>query len=576
MRSTASARRTILFVALATLSTSAIAQDAITRMSVASDGTEGNGRSGFESYENRRPSISADGRFVAFESAATNLVSNDSNGVVDIFVHDRLTGATVRVSLDSAGNEANGDSGGTSLSQDGRFVAFTSLADNLVTVDTNSSRDVFVHDRDPDGNGSFDEGNGVTTLVSVNTNGVQGKNDSDTPAISADGNLIAFFSLSRNLVGGVNGSNVFLHDRAAATTICVSVDSSGNPGNNQSVLPSISADGRCVSFMSAASNLVPGDTGNHYDIFVHELASGITTRVSVDSSGVQGDGNCETSALSSDGSIVAFDSFADNLDSGDTNYGPDIFIHDRVSGSTERVSLDSNGVQGNGWSLSPTISADGRVVAFDSESNNLVANDTNALGDIFVHDRATGTTTAASFNCGGVPGDGSSIYSSISADGSIVVFLSFSDNLASGDTNGFADEFAHDLTISDPNASWNNYGAGFPGTHGIPSLTASANPVLGTQISIDIGNSLGLSTPGLLMIGASQASVPTNRGGTLLVAFDLLVPLSIDAGGSSLTGSVPSSPDLCGISAFLQTIEIDAGAAFGWSFTPGLELAFGH
>jgi Tol biopolymer transport system component len=361
-----------------------------------------------------------------------------------------------------------------------------------------------VHDRDPDGNGTFDEGNGVTTLVSVNTNGTQGKKDSDSPAISADGNLIAFESLSANLVADFNRSaDIFVHDRAAATTICVSVDPSGNTGDNWSALPSISADGRCVSFMSSASNLVPGDTNNSYDIFVRELANGTTTRVSVDSSGIQGDANCESSALSSDGSIVAFDSWADNLDSGDTNHGTDIFIHDRGTGSTERVSRDSTGVQGNGWSYSPSISADGQVVAFYSEANNLVANDTNALWDIFVHDRATGTTTAASFNCGGVPGDGASILPSISSDGSIVVFSSLADNFDSGDTNGFGDIFAHDLTISDPNASWNNYGAGFPGTHGIPGLSSSANPVLGTTISIDIGNSLGLSTTGFLLLGTS-------------------------------------------------------------------------
>ncbi|MGB7895074.1 MAG: calcium-binding protein, partial [Microcoleus sp.] len=175
----------------------------------------------------------------------------------------------------------------------------------------------------------------------------------------------------------------------------VSVDSAGNPGNSDSNAYSISADGRFVAFQSQASNLVPGDTNNKNDIFVRDLSTNTTTRVSVDSAGIQGNNDSFNPSISADGRFVAFASFS-NLVPGDTNNQPDIFVRDLLSNTTTRVSVDSAGNQGNSLSNNSAISADGRFVAFQSYASNLVPGDTNNQFDIFVRDLSTNTTTRAS------------------------------------------------------------------------------------------------------------------------------------------------------------------------------------
>jgi Tol biopolymer transport system component len=398
------------------------------RMSVDSFGTQGNSNSVY-------PLISADGRFVVFESAASNLVAGDSNGAQDIFVHDRQTGTTERVSVDSSGTQGNNVSFDPSISADGRFVAFTSFASNLVSGDTNGTSDVFVHDRQT----------GTTERVSVDSSGTQGNGSCLVPSISADGRFVTFSSFASNLVSGdTNGtSDIFVHDRQTGTTERVSVDSSGTEGNGPCYNPSISADDRFVAFSSDASNLVSGDTNGTADVFVHDRQTGTTERVSVDSSGAQGNGNGYYSSISSDGRFVTFSSSASNLVSGDTNGKSDVFVHDRQTGTTERVSVDSSGTQGNGNGDYPSISANGRLVAFQSDASNLVSVDTNGTFDIFVHDRQTGTTVLVSVDSSGTQGNSFSITPSISADGRFVAFDSLASNLVSGDTNGTEDLFSH-------------------------------------------------------------------------------------------------------------------------------------
>nr|HID13858.1 hypothetical protein [Anaerolineae bacterium] len=273
----------------------------MTRVSVASDGTEANG-------DNYLPAISADGRFVAFSSYATNLVTGDTNNWVDVFVHDRQTGDTVRVSVASDGTQGQyGGSNYPALSADGRFVAFWSCATNLVPSDTNGYCDIFVHDRDTDENDVFDEPGKVSTVrVSVASDGTQANGDSDFPSISADGRFVVFESNADNLVANDTNdiSDVFLHDRDAdedgifdepgeVSTVRVSVASDGAEGNGYSGSAAISADGRYVAFESYATNLVPSDTNGHQDIFLHDWKGGITTRISVSSSGTEGDGFSE-------------------------------------------------------------------------------------------------------------------------------------------------------------------------------------------------------------------------------------------------------------------------------------------
>ncbi len=401
-----------------------------TLVSVDSVGTQGNEGSG-------GPSLSADGRLVTFASDATNLVPGDTNGAKDIFVRALDTGELVRVSVDSAGTQGDDSSFSPVISADGRSVTFASTATNLVPGDTNGIRDTFVHDLTT----------GQTVRVSVNSAGTQGNDSSFSPSLSADGQLVAFASDASNLVAGdTNGAeDIFVHNLTTGQTARVSVDSAGIQGNGASFFPVISADGRSVTFASTATNLVPGDTNGTKDIFVHDLTTGQTVRVSVDSAGTQGNGASFFPVISADGQLVAFESLATNLVPGDTNGGRDIFVRDLTTGQTVRVSVDSASTQGNGASFSPSLSADGQMVAFSSDATNLVPGDTNGVRDIFVRDLTTRQTVRVSVDSAGIEGNGDSFSPSLSANERLVAFDSFATNLVPGDTNGAEDIFVHDF-----------------------------------------------------------------------------------------------------------------------------------
>jgi len=404
-----------------------------TRVSVASDGTQGNDFSGDSA-------ISATGRYVAFDSPATNLVSGDTNGVPDVFVHDRKTGQTTRVSVASDGTQGDCNSDFPSLSANGRYVAFDSCASNLVSGDSNGFVDTFVHDR----------ATGQTTLVSVASDGTQGNDSSSSHvSISDTGRYVAFQSFASNLVSGDtnNTLDVFVHDRQTGQTTRVSVASDGSQGNGLSAHPSLSANGRYVAFASSASNLVSGDTNGAEDVFVHDRKTGRTTLVSVASDGTQGNGESAFPSISDTGRYVAFFSSASNLVSGDTNFASDIFVHDRQTGQTTRVSVASDGTQANDGSGVLSLSANGRYVAFESVASNLVSGDTNNSQDIFVHDLKMGQTTRVTVASNGTQGNGDSFDPypfSLSANGRYVAFESVATNLVSGDTNGVTDIFVHD------------------------------------------------------------------------------------------------------------------------------------
>lgn len=409
-----------------------LAQGVTERVSLGQDGVQSNG-------DSITSAISANGRFVAFSSIATNLVSGDTNERQDVFVHDRQTGRTERVSLGQGGVEGNDFSEFPAISADGRYVAFQSNASNLVSGDTNESYDVFVHDRKL----------GTTRRVSVGPGGRQGNSHSVGALISADGRFVAFSSEATNLVrGDTNGRvDLFVRDRRNGATQRVSLGPDGAQGNQGSFGAAISADGRFVAFWSRASNLVPDDTNREWDVFVHDRKMGATRRVSLGPGGRQSDGpsGLYSVSLSADGRFVAFDSLATNLVPGDTNDAADIFVRDRKLGTTRRVSLGSDKLQGNGRSFYGTISADGRFVAFYSTATNLVPGDTNDSEDVFVRDRKTGTTRRASLGPGNISGNGPSQDPAISADGRFVSFFSYATNLVPGDTNGVRDVFVRTL-----------------------------------------------------------------------------------------------------------------------------------
>jgi len=425
----------VLILYLTFYSAAQAATPVTTRVSVDSDRNESNGSS-------ENPVVSSNNRFVAFQSWADNLVPNDTNGYPDIFVHDRQTGLTERVSVDSSGFGGSGYSYNPSISGDGRFVAFESDVSTLVPEDTNNMSDIFVYDRQT----------GLPSRVSIDSYDVQGNVNSYNPSITDDGRYVAFASYATNLVGGdSNGmdSDIFVHDRQTGQTERISVDSNGNQGSGGSHYPSISSDGRYVAFVSDVSTLVSGDTNGLRDVFVHDRQTGETERVNLNSNGNEANASCpspydaRTFSLSSDGRFVAFGSCADNLVPGDTNGYKDVFVRDRQTAETVRVSVDSNGNQGNYGGSLPSISGDGRYVAFGSGSSNLAPGDNNGASDVFIHDRQTGQTSLASVNSSGNQGSGVNTYSRspfISSDGSYVAFMSAA-ILCPDDTNDEEDVF---------------------------------------------------------------------------------------------------------------------------------------
>lgn len=349
-----------------------------TRVSVASGGIQATGHSG------RNSAVSADGRFVAFSSSATNLVAGDTNDGEDVFVHDRHTAITTRVSVSTGGGQATDWSVLDALSADGRYVAFSSRAANLTPGDTNDAYDVFVHDRVT----------GETTRASVSAGGaLAGGGGGYGGSLSADGRYVAFTSASPDLVAGdTNGVNdVFVRDRQTGVTTRVNVPPWGGEANEHSYAGELSADGRILVFTSAAHNLVAGDWNNTWDVFAHDRIAGTTTLVSTGLGGLgankpSGGPTFDRPDVSADGRYVVFMSEASNLVVDDTNDAADVFVHDLVTRITARVSVSTGNVQANAWSIDSDISGDGQFVAFSSDASNLVAGDSGPHRDIFVHD----------------------------------------------------------------------------------------------------------------------------------------------------------------------------------------------
>ena len=434
-------------LSLFTLSGHAFAIGQTTRVSVGNGGVQPNNDSSL-GYNNR--GISANGRFVVFQSAADNLVVGDTNKDSDIFVHDLLTHKIDRVNVASNGEQTPINNSTIcancsvfSLSADGRYIAFASVADNLVVGDTNSASDIFVHDRQTK----------QTTRVNVSSNGIQAVGGSYSPSISADGRYVAFESIANNLIiGDTNSStDVFVHDRLSKKTTRISINSNGSQAIDSSFYPDISADGRYVSFESYANNLVAGDTNFGADVFVCDRQTKQITRVNVNSNGEQavdpGIFPVRSNKISADGRYVVFHSFAENLVSDDTNGLVDVFVRDLKLKQTSRVSVGSNNTQGNAFSLNPDISANGRFVVFTSYSS-LALNDTNNSIDVYLHDRSTHQASVISVDLNGsqASGFGSESGASISADGRYVAFEGWALPLIGGANFGY-DVFVRDRNL---------------------------------------------------------------------------------------------------------------------------------
>lgn len=384
----------------------------VERVSVASDGTEANGGSA-------SGSISPDGRFVTYSSAASNLVLGDTNNFEDVFVHDRQTRATERVSVASDGTEGSGASYGPSISADGRYVAFESVAFELAP-------NMFVHDRQTN----------ATDWVSVPI-GPRGEvSEGFHGSISADGRSVLY---SANDRGG--NSDILVFDRQTDTRDFVPVASGDNPFT---VSQSISADGRFVTYSTLHG--YSDTTEGIYGVFVVDRQTDTTELVSVASDGTDANGLSDGGSISADGRFVAYQSDATNLVPGDTNGATDVFVFDRQTSTTERVSVASDGSEASG--AGPSISPDGRFVAYSSAASNLVPGDTNGTADVFVFDRQTHTTTRVSVASDGAEANGRSSSASISSDGRTVTYWSDASNLVPGDTNGVSDVFVVQIDVA--------------------------------------------------------------------------------------------------------------------------------
>jgi len=387
--------------------------------------------------------ISGDGRYVAFESKASNLVPNDTNGYSDIFVYDKQTKITKRVSVSSTGEEANGGSYWVSISNDGSRIAFTSAASNLVDGDTNNALDVFVYDMNT----------GHTIRVSVKSDGSQVYEGSSAsyPSISGDGDSVSFTSNAE--FDGTNLINsVIVHKISTGETKNIVMSSDGvygNKGGGGSSHSPFSYDGRYIAFVSGSDNLVPDDTNNTSDIFVRDLLLGKTTRVSVTSGGKEGANSSDSPSISGDGQYVVFSTGSALISC--TTQCPNIFLHDMLTGVTSPVDIPFQDIGPNGVSYNPSISSNGRFVSFQSDATNLVPNDLNTCPssptyclDIFVRNLLLNQNFLISVDSNNNQTNDSSFDPAISSDGRYVAFESLATNLVPDDTNGFSDIFLRD------------------------------------------------------------------------------------------------------------------------------------
>ncbi len=493
---------------LAPYSATAAITTSTTRVSVASDGTDANGAS-------TRPSISADGRYVAFQSWATNLVSNDTNNAWDIFVRDRTSGVTTRVSVASNGDQANGSSYSPSISADGRYVAFQSDASNLVPNDSNGHSDIFIHDLQT----------GATSIVSLAWDGSAANGDSTDPSLSADGLYVAFTSGASNLVANdIDGvADVFVRAVAVGQTVRAGTINGQDLDSRGSSGASISNDGRYTAFSSQTTRL--GPSYDHPEIYVYDRNLGSSTMASVSDDSTPSNGSTYRPSISGNGEYVVFDSGdATNLVSG---YVGGVFLRDLRTNVTTAVSAAG---------MAAVLNADGRYVVFAADRQLLSPDDTSQLTDIYRFDRQTGKTVRVSVNASGDPGNADSgTYqlgasghaAALSSGGEFVAFTSKASNLVAGDTNNDWDIFVRDLGPATTDRG--------PSVPAFTSLTPAPFTTIApgqTTIGATVESDTPPSEVDLLLDGQPVAPITIGRGGP---KFTVTAPANISAGVHTLT-----------------------------------------
>ena len=473
------------------------------RVSVASDGTQ--------SADNAlRFDQSGDGRYVIFDSPATNLVAGDSNGVSDVFVRDLVSGTTERISLAHDGSELESQSRDPSISADGRFVAFSSFATDVLDGVTTGQSELFLLDRET----------GILDRITRTVDGQAADGPSFRPSISGDGRFVAFTSRATNLVDDATGAitAAFLFDRATGTTIVLPMPEVEAGADLYSYDPVVSEDGGIIAYLTDAETSA-GSSDFVTSLLLYDSATGTTEVASPVVDGASPNDLIYGMALSSDGRFVTFSSEATNHVDGDANGQSDVFVYDRETGLLERVSVGVGGIEADGDSLNSDLSGEGRFVVFGSDATNLVDGDTNGQRDIFVLDRSSGGIERVSLAVDGAESNGLSYRPSISGDGRFVFFQSVATNLVPNDTNAVADVFM----VANP-----LYDGGF-----VIGATPEADSLTGTLGPDTID---GLDGDDLISGGAGDDSLSGGAGKDTIAASAGDDSVAGDAGDDSIGG----------------------------------------
>lgn len=471
----------------------------------------------------RAPSLSGDASSVAFASEADNLVSGDTNGIPDVFVRDRDTGITQRVSIDDQGQEANGFGFYYAISRRGRYVAYDSLATNLVPGDINGKSDIFLRDLDLQ----------RTTRVSLSSLGAEANGHSERPALSGDGRFVVFTSAATNLVpiDTNNRQDVFVRDRLLGVTELVSISTAGGQGNHDSTKATISDDGRYCAFESRATNLDPAHpTQQVTSIYLRDRTALTTTMLGLTSAGQVANAYVHDAMVSGSGTHVAFVSGASDIVPGDTNAVQDVFVTDLLGGITERVSLGPGGAQVTGFVALNSISFDGRFVGMRSPAPELISGGSNGRLQVYLRDRSSGRNYLMSQSLTGQHGLDDSNAVVTSDDGRFVAFESDAPNLLPGTPDQWRDIFLADVAGGTINtyctAKQNSLGC-------VPTLRTSGFPGSTTTTGFVVhGENIRNQTVGLLLYGfAGSAAIPF-QGGFLCVQPPVRRMLQANSGGS--------------------------------------------
>jgi hypothetical protein len=538
----------------------------------ATGGTQSNSASTLNFTGN---AMSADGRYLAFGSYATNLTSPDTNGQIDVFLRDRVANVTLCCSVTSGGATGNNYSQYPTISADGRYVAFESFASNLVGNDHNGGSDVFV----------YDAATGAISRVSVASDGSEANSSSQTASISANGRYVVFTSFAKLSASDTNNKDdVYVRDLVLGTTTLVSTSATGVVGNDTSWDASISDDGRYVAFRSMATNFGAPDSGAFYDVFLKDVVTGTIVRVSSKPGGGEANNESFQARVCGDGSKVFYTTVATDIVTPDANgANADVLAYDVATGVTTRVNVSTAGKQSLRAASTPSPSSDGRYCSFQSDDANLdpILNAAGGYQHIFVRDLVQGRCVAQTLTSDFATANNNSFVSSITGNGQQLAFLSMATNLDPTDSNNSTiDVFFRDCS----EVRFVEFGVGLAGSGGIvPHLFGKDGREKRGDFFIEIEQGLG-GAAGTLWLGTQATDYFPFFGGHFYVSFGSpWIHLPITLGGPS---EVPAAGSLelpgIDVSAFdgltlsLQVTILDPAASHGIALTNGLEMHIGN